>query len=324
MTQVSPPPLLALNVELPPHLLERVAQAAEGIELAGRAELRSDPSILDRAEILFALHMNPERIARSPSLRWVQTYGAGVEWLLTPEVVQKAELRITNASGVHAQCIAEHVFGMMLSFARKLHIAERQQLAKSWDPVPLRQGLGTLAGKTLGILGLGAIGKRTAEIGAAFGMRVVGYRRDPSALPGVAHVYGERELERVLAESDYVVNALPLTRVTRNLIGVRELAAMRPHAFFVNIGRGATVDTDALVDALANGKLGGAGLDVTAPEPLPPAHPLWTFENVIITPHYSGAHPGYEEQITSIFVDNLRRYRRGEPLLNLVDKAAGY
>lgn len=321
---VSEPRLLALNVDLSSAVEARIVEAAQGFRVVSRAELRESPALLDRAEVLFTLFTKPERIVRAPTLRWIQTYGAGIEWLLVPEVVHNAQLRVTNARGIHAQPIAEHVFGLVLALVRKLHLSYRQQLEGRWDPEPLRKGLATLEGATLGVLGLGEIGRRIAQIGSAFGMRVIGLRRKGGSVAGVAEVFREDQLERLLAASDVVVNALPLTAATRGLLGRRQFAAMRPHALFVNIGRGASVDSEALVSALRAGELGGAGLDVTAPEPLPAGHPLWQLPNVLITPHYSGAHPGYEQRVASIFIDNIARYLRGEPLVNLVDKAAGY
>ncbi|MET0285260.1 MAG: D-2-hydroxyacid dehydrogenase, partial [Polyangiales bacterium] len=269
--------------------------------------------------------IDPQRIARASALRWVQTYSAGVEWLLVPEVVARAELAITNTSGIHAQPIAEHVFGWLLSYVRNLHKADRQARQQKWDPAPLREGLGTLEGKTLGILGLGAIGLRIAQLGAAFGMDVIACRRRWSEVPPpVRTVYGEEALLDFLGQSDFVVNTLPATGATEHLLGPRAFEAMRPHAFLVNIGRGSTVDTVALVDALNKGKLGGAALDVTDPEPLPPTHSLWKLENVLITPHYAGSHPGYDTRATEIFVANLTRYLAGEPLTHRVEVARGY
>lgn len=222
------------------------------------------------------------------------------------------------------QPIAEHVLGFLLQFTRNLHLAAARQREARWDSLPYRETLRTLRGKTLGILGLGAIGVRVAEIATAFGARVIGLKRQPSPVRGVEQVFGPEELPAFLAQSELLVNILPLTAATRGLLGARELSALPRGAFLVNVGRGATVDTDALLAALRSGQLAGAGLDVTEPEPLPAEHPLWAQPNVILTPHYAGAQPDYFRHLGELFLENLGRYVAGEPLLNVVDKTAGY
>ena len=314
---------VAVQAELPASCLQRIAELP-GVMLHSRTELAERPELLDEAEVLLTLHTEPERIARAPALRWVQAYSAGIDRLLTEEILARSDLCITNARGVHAQPIAEHVFGMMLMFVRRLDGALLQQQERIWKPRRLYPTLRTLAGATLSVLGLGSIGRRIAEVGAAFGMRIAGSRRGGEALPGIDRVYRPDQLFDLLSESDYVVNSLPLTRETRNLLGESAFAAMRRGSVLVNIGRGASVDTDALVAALRSEHLGGALLDVTEPEPLPPDHALYTFSNVLISPHYAGAHPAYAEQLTTLFVNNLRRYMAGAPLENQVDKRAGY
>ncbi|HEY6879924.1 MAG TPA: D-2-hydroxyacid dehydrogenase [Polyangiales bacterium] len=317
------PRLVAVQVELPAPLLARIAEAAPTLCVIDKSELTE--TALDAAEILFTEQPDPLRIARASALRWVQTCGAGIDGLLVPELLAREELTLTNARGIHAQPVAEHVFGWLLGFVRNLHKADRKARQQSWDRAPLCAGLGTLAGKTLGIMGLGAVGSRVAQLGAAFGMHVIAYRKTWNDVPlPVQTSYGENALQAFLAASDFVVNTLPLTPATRHLLGARELEAMRPHAFLVNVGHGATIDTVALVEALQKNKLGGAALDVCDPEPLPPTHSIWKFDNVLITPHYAGAHPGYHEHVTRIFIDNLERYLAGEPLTHVVDAARGY
>jgi phosphoglycerate dehydrogenase-like enzyme len=316
---------IALAVELPADIIEQIRQVSPGIQVWTAAELERDPSGYREAEVaVITGWLEQERLREARALRWAQTVGAGVERLLTPEVVARGDLVITNASGIHAQPIAEHAFGLLLSFARNLHLAAARQHEAQWQSQPYRESLRTLEGKTLGVLGLGAIGQRIATIGAAFGLRVIGLRRTPVPVAGVAEVYGPVDLHRFLTQSDLLVNILPLTAATRGWIGAPELAALPRGAFFVNLGRGGTVDTPALVEALRSGHLAGAGLDVTEPEPLPSDHPLWRLPNVIITPHYSGAQPEYFRRLGELFLQNLRRYVRGEALLNVVDKHAGY
>ena len=315
---------IALNAELTPTLIQRIRAAVPSARVISKGELAAQPDLLTGAEILFTQHTDPARIASARNLRWVHTYGAGVEWLLSDAVVARPDLRITNARGIHAQPIAEHVFGMILAFTRRIDGSVLQQQNQEWKPAALTGSLRNLDGKTLGIVGLGAIGRRIAEIGKAFAMRVVGTRSSGAETPSVDRTYGPQGLHEVLAESDYIVNALPMTAATHHAFDRAAFAVLRPDAVLVNIGRGPTIDTQALVAALKEGKLGGALLDVTDPEPLPKEHELWKLPNVLITPHYAGAHPGYAEHITEIFLENLARYESGRELVNLVDKQAGY
>lgn len=265
-----------------------------------------------------------ELLPRAGRLRWLQTWGAGVDWLLRHPEAAELDFVLTNASGVHAVPISEHIIGMLLMFARGLHAAVRAQTRREWWR-PGREGVFELAGKTMLLVGVGAIGERTAALASALGMRVEGVRRDPDA--GAAHVdamYGPEQLLERLPHADVVVLTVPLSHETQGLVGDAELRAMKPAAYLVNIGRGGTVDEAALIAALREGRIAGAALDVFAKEPLPPDSPLWDMESVIITAHYSGATPAYDERAVAIFLENLRRYRAGEPLHNVVDKRAGY
>lgn len=253
------------------------------------------------------------------NLRWVQLTGAGVDGLLTPEVLAHPA-RITNAR-IHGHYIAEHLFGMLLMLTRRLHIAYQQQLAHEWRGL---QQLQTLQGKTLGLLGLGAIGSRCVDIARAFGMRVIALRRTEKAFPGVEHIYQPNELAEMLPQCDIIMITLPLTNATRHLIGTAELSLMKPSSMIFNIGRGKIIDSEALVAALRSGTIAGAGLDVTDPEPLPAEHPLWDMPQVLITPHYSGAFPDYAEHAAAIFLENLQHFLKGEALRDEVDKELGY
>jgi len=313
-----------VNADVPASVLTRIRDISPVISLIAQPEFRARPELLSEADVLFTQHIAAAKVAAAGRLRWVQTFGAGVEWLLSPEVVRREDLRITNASGIHAQPIAEHVFGFVLMFARQLHRAARLQSDRNWDSSSVRDRVSTLAGATLGIVGLGSIGGRVAQIANAFGMRVIALRRSPGPAPGVERSFGPGQLVSFLKEAEYVVNALPLTTQTRGFFGPREFSAMRSDAVLINIGRGGTVQTEALVEALRNGRIAGAALDVADPEPLPSDHPLWTLDNVILTPHYSGAHPGYVQRASAIFLENLVRFVAGDELLNLVDPHAGY
>jgi phosphoglycerate dehydrogenase-like enzyme len=318
------PLVVLVNTDVPLSVLTRIRDISPHLSVVSQAQFAERPEWLAEAEVLYTHHIAADKVASASNLKWVQTLGAGVEWLLTPEVRRREDLTVTNASGIHAQPIAEHVFGFVLMFAHQLHRAVRQQVAHDWDSQALRNDVTTLSGATLGVVGLGAIGRRIAEIAGAFGMRVTAFKRTPGGAPGVERVFGPGQLASFLKEAEYVVNTLPLTDQTRGLFGPAEFAAMRSDSVLINIGRGGTVRTDALVEALKSGSIAGAALDVTDPEPLPRDHPLWTLENVILTPHYAGAHPGYVQRASAIFLENLVAYLAGKPLTNVVDKRAGY
>jgi len=269
-------------------------------------------------------HVPPPLLARMPNLRWYQQWGAGADWLLRHPEIAARDFILTNASGVHAIQISEHILALLLAFARRLPQAIRAQARGEWERQE-RENLFELAGKTLVLVGVGAIGERTARLAAALDMHVIGVRRNAGEpAPGVARMVGPDRLLEVLPLADFVVLTVPLTPETRHMIGERELRAMKSSAHIFNIGRGGTIDEGALIRALAEGWIAGAGLDVFAKEPLPADSPLWPMENVIITAHYSGATPHYNERALAIFLDNLRRYTAGEPLRNVVDKSLGY
>jgi D-2-hydroxyacid dehydrogenase (NADP+) len=318
------PRTILINAELPEASVQAIKQAAPGAEIWTQDALKRQPELWRNAEVLFTHLASPEKLAEAKALRWIQTLGAGVEWLLKPELVARPDLIITNSSGVHAEQIGEHVFALILALTRRLPRVFALQRERRWDAAPFRENMPTLAGATLGVLGVGAIGEHTAKLGAAFGMRVLGMRRSAAPAPHVERMYAPAELHELLRQSQYIVNALPLTSETRGLIGPAEFAVMRRDAVIINIGRGGTLQTDALVSALRDSSIAGAGLDVTDPEPLPAQHALWEFENVIITPHYSGGRPDYLARVTEIFVDNLRRYAADQTLTNVVDVHAGY
>jgi phosphoglycerate dehydrogenase-like enzyme len=235
---------------------------------------------------------------------------------------------LTNGRGLHAVSMAEHALGLMLAFARKLHLSRDLQHARRWGQVGLwtePPPFGQLAGGTLGLVGLGAVGSALAARAAALGMRVLAVRPHPQADPAPAHEqWGLERLPALLERADWVVLAAPHTGATRGLVGAAELARMKPGAVLVNLGRGALVDEPALVAALRAGRIAGAALDVVHEEPLAADSPLWELPNVILTPHVSGLGPGYWERAVAQFEGNLERYVAGRPLENVVDQRAGY
>lgn len=263
-------------------------------------------------------------VADAPNLRWWQQWHAGADWLMDyPEAVHM-DFTLTNVSGLHAIPITEHIFAMLLGFARDLPNVIRAQQRKKWIGHD-RDDVFELADKTMVLIGVGGIGSYTAQVAVALGMRVIAVRRRAQQeTPGIERTVGMDQLLDVLPDADFVVNTLPLTSETQGLIGEAELRAMKPTAYIVNIGRGGTMDEDALVRALQEGWIAGAGLDVFATEPLPQDSPLWEMENVIVSPHYAGQTNRYDERAIAIFLDNLRRYLRGESLVNVVDKRLGY
>lgn len=273
---------------------------------------------LPNAEIVLGWRRTAEEACLQPGtpLRWVQTWGAGVDYVDFQKLAQY-KVMLTNASGVHAYPISETILGMMLGFARKLHLTVRNQQRAKWESVGL---LGEIHGQTVGIIGVGAIGEETARLCQAFGMHVLGVRRSGEPSPYVNEMFGEAGLTHVLSRSDFVINTLPLTPATRHIFGREQFEAMRPTAHYINIGRGGTTDTEALVEALRTGVIAGAGLDVYEKEPLPESSPLWELENVILTPHNAGSTVHYQERAMDIFLRNLQDYVAGrEPSVNRVD-----
>ena len=305
-----------------PALIVQVRALSDRLEIITPAKLEEQAGLLSQVEIAYG-GLNREQIASATNLRWLQLGHAGVNGFLTPQM-QARDFILTNASGVHAAPITEHMFGMLLMVTRRLAQAWDRQKTHQWSAEGLGGQVGLLWGKTLGVLGVGAIGGHSAHVGKAFGMRVLGLCRGGGVNPDVERMYVSDQRMQFLAACDVVMNTLPLTERTRGFLGRSELAAMKPGAILINTGRGGTVDTDALMDALQSGQLGAACLDVTDPEPLPEGHPLWTTPNAYLTPHYSGDRPDYGERADAIFLDNLRRYLAGEPLVNVVDKREGY
>jgi len=317
---VTEPLLVLVFAHLDPAHIAQIEQVDPRIRVVTAPDLGRALEVAPQAEVMVGWNVPREAVQRARRLRWIHSTAAGVDQLLHPEVVQR-EILVTSSSGIH-QPLVEHVFALVLALTRRLHVAIRNQAKGRWAR---REAVGgEVRGKTMGVLGLGTIGAEIAEKAAAFGMRTIGTKRRPGPVPHVDRVYPPEGLPEVLAASDVVVIALPLTPETRHLIGAEELRTMKPSAFLINIGRGPIVDEAALIRALQEGWIAGAGLDVFEREPLPADSPLWTMEQVIITPHVSGAWPGYLDAAVPLFCDNLRRYLEGVPLRNLVDKAQGY
>lgn len=302
--------------------IRAAAPEAEVVKINGRDEWRARrDELAPRVEVLAGVQSDLDP-ASMPRLRWMQTGGAGNDWLLRAPEVANSDVVLTNGSGVAAIPIAEHVLALMFTLSRNFHGFARAQRDHEW----YRGGhLGEVDGSTMGIVGLGAIGEKTAEKAQGLNMRVLGLRRDPTRTsPHVDRMLGPDGLFELLECSDWVVLASALTPETRGLIGEPELKRMKNTACLINIARGQIVQEEVLVQALQEGWIAGAGLDVFAQEPLPPDSPLWDMPNVVVTSHRSGSTPHYNDRLVEIFIENLRRYRAGEPMMNVVDKQLTY
>jgi len=257
----------------------------------------------------------------APRLRWVHSRSAGVDGVLFPALVE-SPVPLTNSRGVFSRSLAEFVLASVLYFAKGLRRMVDSQAAGRWDPFPPEM----VQGRTLGIVGYGDIGRETARAARAVGMRVLALRRQPPAAgDDLAHeIVGPEGLHGLLGRADYVVLATPLTAETRGLIDARALAAMQRRAVLINVGRGAVVDEPALIEALQEGRIRGAALDVFAQEPLPEGHAFYRLENVLLSPHCADQVEGWLTEATDAFLENLERFRAGQPLQNVVDKTRGY
>ena len=294
--------------------LVRLPSRAFTLHVASTADQAAEPGA--EAEIFYCWGPPRALLAAAKRLRWIQCMGAGVERLLVPEL--RPEVRVTRAAGIFGPWMAEYTLGWCLWVTQRMGGFRASQRARRWqpvDPIPLR-------GQTLCVVGLGDIGRRIARAARALGMRVVGVTRGGRGPREAERIYRVSALRSALAWADFVVLTLPLSDATRGLVGPAELAAMKPSAWLINIARGPIVVESALLDALRDTRLGGAILDVFDTEPLPAEHPLWGFDNVVITPHISG--PSTPREIAPIFTDNLRRYLAGRPLRHLVDRTRGY
>ena len=286
-----------------------------------------DPSVkarldamLAEAEIIYGFIPPRDIMARAPKLKWINAPSAGVDRFLVPDIVGSSVI-LTNSRGIHSVQMGEMAFGMLLILAKKAPFFFRMKEERKWQRVVPE----ILRGKALAVLGLGVIGREVARLGKAFGMRVLALDvREIGPDECVDAHFPPSRLNEVLSQSDYVVVTLPLTPETRNLIGEPELLAMRRTAYLVNIARGGIVDEDALIRALSEERIAGAGLDVFAKEPLAQDSKLWDLPNVIISPHVAGIREDYAVLAVGLFCENLRRYLDGQEMLNVVDKRRGY
>jgi phosphoglycerate dehydrogenase-like enzyme len=301
------------------------AIAAAGLD-DGRLELvtlprgsQPDAALLDRVEGMFAWGAPPGMLAKMPRLRWIQALTAGVEaWLARPDL--RGDIALSCARGTHRVQMPENILGALFHVTKPYHAAALDQREARWS----RRVATTLAGKTLGILGLGAIGQEVARKAAALEMRVIGTKRGVTSLPHVDQVFGPEGTDAVLADSDFVLLLLPVTPATENLIDAGRLARMKPSAWLLNFGRGQLIVDADLVAAVRAKTIAGAVLDVFRQEPLPQDHPFWHTEGIAVLPHIGGLHPDRDSMVAALLVENLRRFAAGEALKEAVDRTAGY
>ena len=292
-------------------------------EMQGDASAREKQDApLAEAEIIYGFGLPSDVINRAPKLKWIQTISAGVDRYINDDL-RNSRVILTNVKGMHAVTISEFVIGEMLMFAKGAPSCFQQKQMKQWKPfMP-----SVLHGKTVGIIGLGGIGREIARISKAFSMKVLATHRSAKRAERARYVdkiYPMDDLTGLLGESDFVVLALPLTHETTAMIGERQLRRMKPTAFLINISRGKIIDEEALILSLKEHWIAGAGLDVFEAEPLPADNRLWELPNVIFSPHIAGGMDNYVELATAIFCDNLKRHIDGKRLLRIVNKKRGY
>ena len=295
-----------------------------------------DKKIRD-AEILFT-HRPKIDVKDAPNLKWIQFMWEGVDHLLM-EGYDYPGIILTNSSGVHSVSIAEYVFTYILHITKKVEMYRRYEMQSKWLGWWDQPLVKNLQGSTIGIVGYGRIGRAIGKIANGFGMRIIACKRDPEKrrhtgfeIPGCCDMegilperfYGPGQITEMLPQCDFVVISLPLTEDTIHFMGGREFESMKKDSVLINIGRGRLVDQEALIAALKNGEFAGAGLDVFDEEPLPRESPLWTMDNVVVTPHSSTGGNWETDAVVALFVENIQRYIHGDDLLNVIDKEAGY
>jgi glyoxylate/hydroxypyruvate reductase len=274
--------------------------------------------LAERADILAGWEPG-SYLRRMPRLRWIQAMTAGVEqWLDNPDL--RRDVMISCARGSHRVSMPENILGALFHLTKPYMPIALDQRESRWN----RRMSVPLAGKTLGILGLGAVGQELARKASALELHVIGTKRTPAAVPNVEKVYGQEHTDQVLNEADFVVLLLPTTPDTENFINAERLRAMKPTAYLLNFARGALIVDDELIAAVKAKTIAGAVLDVFREEPLPTSHPFWTTEGILVLPHLGGGHPQRSAAVADIFAENARRYLTGEALTAVVDRARGY
>ena len=303
--------------------LQAVRDAAPDAEIVVANTPEERAQHLPTAQLTLGRRMSDDEIASAKELVWHHVPWVGVEGTLTPALVARGIL-ITNGSGVNSPNIAEHVVAMMLAFARQIPQHVRGQERHHWREWEAMPNFFEIGGQTVVCLGTGSIGENVARCLSGFGCTLIGASRSGRQVHGFDRCVTFAELAEVLPLADHVVSSLPMTPGTAEIVNAERISQMKQGAYFYNVGRGATVDQDALVAAIEAGHLAGAGLDVVTPEPLPEGSPLWNVPNVLITSHSSGSSPQARQRVADLIRTQIQRYRAGEELLNVVDQTAGY
>jgi phosphoglycerate dehydrogenase-like enzyme len=308
-------------------LLARLRASAGEATLVTGVDLEAFGAAASDATVILSWGASRDQLRRvvlmCPNVRWIHIMSAGLDSVLSPEL-EESPATLTNGRGVFSQSLGEWALGAILYFAKDFRRLVRSQAEGRWDPFDVIE----ISGQTVGIVGYGDIGRAVATRAGAMGMRVLGLTRrgplpdHPDAL--AEQVFAPVDRIRMIEQCDYVVVTAPLTPETRGLIGEAELAAMKPDAVIVNIGRGPVIQEDALIRALSENKIKGAALDVFDTEPLPEGHPFFSLENVLLSPHSADHTPVWLDHAMEFFLENLRRHRQGEPLVNVVEKGRGY
>lgn len=285
------------------------------------------PDEIPDTDILVGSWITPEYFHTAHKLKWIHSPAAAVHQLMFPELV-KSDVMVTNAGGVHGPVVAEHAIAVLLALAKRLPQAIQHQRRSEWAQTFLWRGHPRpreIFGATVAVIGMGSIGREFTIRAKALGMTVLAVRENPAkGANGADAVFGPSELCSILGKADYVLLCTPVTSATTSLIDRTALACMKPDAYLINVGRGPLIDEAALLDALQNERIAGAGLDVFNEEPLPPDSPLWSVENILITPHTAAATDHAWERHYRLIGENLRRFQQGRELLNSVDKRRGY
>ena len=325
--------LLALHHRLemwtiPAWFVEKLRAEFPEFEITHRNTYDKLEDYVQDVEVLLTLSLRPDQFKAAKKLKWLHCPAAAVHQFSFPEFVN-SDVILTNGRDVHGPVVAEHVMALIYAMAKNLHLSARYQQKREWGQEPVwyaNPHPRLIAGATLGLVGLGSIGRPVAKHASALGMRVIATRGNPEkgSVEGVTQVFPPSQLDQLLAQSDYIVLAAPIVSSTERLIGAKQLAQMKPDACLINVGRGQLLDEPALAQVLREKRIGGAALDVFDQEPLPPDSPFWDLENVLITPHTAGLADKLWEREYDLFSENLRRYISHQPLLALVNKQQGY
>lgn len=313
-----------------PELIERYVTlttsylAEQGHEVAVCRDTQCALREIEDADVVLCWKFPEELFAAAKRLKWIQFGSAGIDHTLFPELLE-SDIILTTVSGIHSTPVAEHVIGLTLALSRRIHLAIEQQMRGEWNRTPISHSACELAGKTMGIIGLGKIGLEIARLAKCFNMTVVGTKREVRGpLPNVDEALPPAKLESVLKQADVLVLVAPLTGGTKALIGPEEMDIMKKGSFIVNVARGQMIDHDSLIKRMESGYISGAALDVLPQEPLPPDSPLWHAQNIIITPHTAGSTPNYPDRAADVFRRNLNAFLSGRKMINVFDRQRGY